>query len=288
MVDGWEAGPTEAGPALEPWETPVWVLDEDERITYVNEAAGHLFATPRRKLQGRSFWSEVPASVEEAYREAFDQVHEKGKTAEFRLRCPLNDGWFRIQAYPLENRVSVHAHDITEEVRQRQELEMRERALRDAYEITADREASPREMIERLLARMRTTLGTDLATLSRVDREAGTYRFLAVDAEEPGRLPRGEEVDLTELPNCAEVARTEQTLVVQDVEEQAPELAEPAWGIQAYLGAPVWVGEEFFGTFCFHSRERRSGGFDEWEVTSVDLFSDWIGVELERAGGWPG
>lgn len=281
MVGGREVGSVVGTRPGGRWDTPVWVLDADERFAYVNESAERLFDQPQRKLEGKPFWSAVPEDVEDRYREAFAEVDDGGETAEFELRCPVLDGWFRIEAYPFGDRLAVHAHEITDEVRRRRELERRERALRDAHEIAADREASSEERIRRLLASIRGTLGTEFATLSRIDREGGTYESLYVDASDPDAASEGEEVPLPQMRSCADVAQSEQTLVLRDVEEQAPRLADSR-GIESYLGTPVHVGDELFGTLCFYSTEPRDEAFSDWEITYVGLFADRVAVELER------
>ncbi|SEH62667.1 Signal transduction histidine kinase [Halopenitus malekzadehii] len=48
------------------------------------------------------------------------------------------------------------------------------------------------------------------------------------------------------------------------------------------MGAPVYVDDEVYGTFCFYDTEPRDGQFSEWEVTLVDLLSQWVSYELQR------
>lgn len=288
MVEGVERLADEMAASEDRWRTPVFAVDEDWRFTYLNDTAERLFESSARKLEGKSVWPEIAEPVRDTYRETFEAAIEASASVETEIRCPRRQSWFRVRAYPLATGVSVHLEDLSGRLRRELELELREQALRDAHEITTDRRAGTRTKVQRLLGLVRATLGTELATLSRVDPDAGAYRFLAADADEDaGPLPVNEQVPLMELPNCAEVVRTEQTIALHDVDEQAPELSDPTWGIQAYLGAPVWMDEELYGTFCFYSTERRSQAFSDWEVTYVDLFSDWVGTELERAGGWP-
>lgn len=74
---------------------------------------------------------------------------------------------------------------------------------------------------------------------------------------------------------------TEQSLVVKDVEGDASELVSSR-GIASYLGTPVFVDEEIYGTFCFYGTEERAEGFTEWDFTFVEFLGNWVSGELEQ------
>ena len=54
-------------------------------------------------------------------------------------------------------------------------------------------------------------------------------------------------------------------------------------GIERYVGTPVVVQEDVYGTFCFYDREPRSEPFSTWQVTLVELMGNWVSYERERA-----
>jgi len=166
---------------------------------------------------------------------------------------------------------------------QRTELEARERALSSAYEVITDPDRSFSEQVNDLLAVVREATGTDYATLSRV--RGDEYVFESVFAPEGADLQVGDTVDLS-WTNCERVVECERTLVLNDVESDAPELADRPgnadWGISCYLGSPVFVGGEVYGTFCFYDKEARTQDFTDWQVAFVDLLGNWVSSELER------
>jgi signal transduction histidine kinase len=88
------------------------------------------------------------------------------------------------------------------------------------------------------------------------------------------------------VTNCERVVLTEETLVLGNVAEEAPELADRAGnrelGINCYLGTPVIVDDEVYGTFCFYDTDARTEPFSDWEVTLVDLMGRWVSAALER------
>ncbi|RDI70827.1 PAS domain S-box protein [Halopelagius longus] len=168
-------------------------------------------------------------------------------------------------------------------VDQRAELQKREQTLRNAYEVIADPDLSFDERIDDLLRIVREAVGTEYATLSRVHEDE--YVFEAIDTSSEAGFKPGDSIPLS-ATNCERVVEMERTLVLRDVATDAPELADRAgnaeWGITNYLGAPVLVDGEVYGTFCFYGTDERTEKFTDWEATFVDILSNWVGNEFER------
>ena len=200
-----------------------------------------------------------------------------GKTLEWRLSPSPGD--------------AVGAVAVGRETADNRERTQRERALRRAYEVVADADLTLDEKIDDLLQIVRETLETDFATLSHVKDDE--YVIAALDGPEDVSLngPDGTPVEVNdsiplESTNCERVVNTGETLAFGDVERDALGLAErpvnAEMGISSYVGTPVVVGEETYGTFCFYDLETRAEEFSEWEITFVELLGSWVGNELER------
>ncbi|WP_276301731.1 GAF domain-containing sensor histidine kinase [Halorussus lipolyticus] len=261
----------------------VFALDDEWRFTYLNEEAEEVLQRDEDDLLGAVVWEAFPEASDSTFRDAYERAMATQRPVTFEEFYPPLDTWFEVRAYPSETGLSVYFSDITERVTQRNRLEGREAALRRAYEVIADPDRALSEQIDALLEVVRDTVDTDYATLSRVTGD--TYRFEAIAAPDDADLSPGDTVPL-ETTNCERVVETEETLVLDDVAEDAPELADRAgnaeWGISRYLGAPVSVGGDVYGTFCFYDTEAREDDFSEWEVTFVELLSNWVSAELER------
>ena len=160
----------------------------------------------------------------------------------------------------------------------------RVRVLREMYEIVADRGRSFHEQVEALLALGRAELDTAYGTLSRIEGEEYVFEVVDADEDDDG-IEAGDVVPLA-ATNCEVAASTEQTLVLGDVARDAPGQTDRAgyqkWGISCYIGAPVFVEEGVYGTFCFYDTTPRNGQFSDWEVTLVDLMSRWVSYELQH------
>jgi len=150
------------------------------------------------------------------------------------------------------------------------------------YNIISNRDRPFEEQVEALLELGRQELDVAYGTLSRI--QGDDYVFEIVDADDDA-IQAGDVVPVS-ATNCEIAASRRETLVLGDVERDAPEETDRAgyteWGIACYLGAPVFVDTDVYGTFCFYGTEPRDGQFSEWEVTLVDLMSRWVGYELQR------
>jgi GAF domain-containing protein len=263
-------------------------LDDEWRFTYLNEQARRAVCdamdedATAEELCGRVIWDAIPDLVgtqfEEGYREAMATQSQVSFEAEYE---PL-DTWFEVTAYPSDSGLSLYFRDVTERRRRREEIENRETVLREMYEVISDQERSFEARVEGLLAIGCRELGTDFGTLSRVrDSE---YVFEVVRAPDD-TIEAGDVVDLA-ATSCERVVLSEQRLVAGDVARDHPELAEKTgyteWGISCYLGTPVTVDDDVYGTFCFYDTDTRQEQFSDWEVTLVDIMGRWVGSALER------
>ena len=267
---------------LERVSDAVFELDEDWRFTYCNDQAETLFQRDRADLLGEAIWKEFPRLTDSPFQWEHEHAMETQEAVTFETHSPPQDGWFEIRAYPSETGLSVYVRDITDPDDRQQEVENREQALRRANEIMAAADQPFSQQIDSLLEVVRTTVGTKFATLSRVNEDAGEYTFEHVAAPETVDLEAGDTTPLETLPNCSRVVETAETLVLQDVKSEAPERVDPEWGIACYLGTPVIVHGDVYGTFCFYGMEARTEAFSDWEVSFIGLLSNWVSNELEH------
>jgi PAS domain S-box-containing protein len=178
--------------------------------------------------------------------------------------------------------VGAIGRDITLRYRQREIIETREEILHEMYDIISDQRLSFAEQVHSLLKLGREELGTAYGTLSRI--EGTEYIFEVVDTDDDS-IQAGDTAPVS-ATNCEIAASTRETLVLGDVERDAPEETDRAgyteWGIACYIGAPVVIDEDVYGTFCFYDTAPRDGQFSSWEVTLVDFMSRWVSYELQR------
>ncbi|MFC7070743.1 sensor histidine kinase [Halobaculum lipolyticum] len=265
----------------------VFALDDDWRFTYLNDAGHRVIreaatAAPDDELLGRRIWDVIPEAVDTEFYDRYVEAMETQDAVEFdAFYAPLST-WFEVRAYPSASGLSVFFRDVTAEHRQREVLETRQESLRTITETIADGDLSFEERVDALLAVGQDVLDTEYGTLSRIRDDR--YVFEVVRGLD-GVVETGDSIDLADT-SCERVVATEGTLVLDDVERDAPDIAARAgnveMGINCYLGVPVVVNDEVYGTFCFYDREPRTEPFADWQVTLVDLMAEWVSSALER------
>lgn len=209
-------------------------------------------------------------------------LSEKGQVHNEELKVTTLSGdtlWVSVTARVVdtggERCFDALVQDITDRRR-------REDVLREMHTIISARDQTFEEQVQALLELGRAELGTEYGTLSEI--RGDDYVFKIVAADDDG-IQAGDVVPVS-ATNCEIAASSEQTLVLGDVERDAPEETDRTgyteWGISCYIGAPVMIDDDVYGTFCFYDTDPRSGQFSTWEVTLVDLMSRWVGYELQR------
>jgi len=252
------------------------VADDDGRYIDANQSACDLFGLEKQELLGRSIREFVPDyDFDAAWKQFEDSTLDRGV-----IRIVRDDGEERVVEYVATADIVSGEHlSVLRDVTDR---ENREWILREMYNIISNRDQPFEEQVEALLELGRQELDVAYGTLSRIDGE--DYVFEVVDADDDA-IRAGDVVPVS-ATNCEIAASTEQTLVLGDIERDAPEETDRAgyaeWGISCYLGAPVFIDDDVYGTFCFYDTAPREGQFSDWEVTLVDLMSRWVGYELQR------
>ena len=260
-------------------------VDGSWRVTFIDSRAQDILDVDADAVLDRDFWEVFPRVRDGEFEAVYREVMESRVPEEIEAYYGPLDGWLAVYVYPdFDGGLSFYFRDITERKTRERMLEHRQHVLREVYEIIADRDRSFTDQVESLLALGREELAVEFGTLSRI--EGDDYIPEIVDADDEDLIRPGEAMPLS-ATNCEVAAAKEQTLVFGDIERDAPGLADRAgytdWGFSCYLGAPVFLDGEVYGTFCFYDTEPRAGQFSEWEVTLVDLLSRWVSYGLQVA-----
>jgi len=263
-------------------------LGPDGEVTYLNERARSLIAPAFDDpedgfdLVGTSLWSELPQARETELHDYFHKAMREQREFSYEAYYGPLDQWFQVRVYPSETGVSVFFKDVTEQRQRRDRLERQEQALREMYETVSRTELSFEDRVGDLLDTGRDVLGVEYATLSHVEEDE--YVFEVVRSP-PDTIEAGDTIDLAET-NCERVVMETEPLNVGDVTVDAPELTDregfTELGISCYLGAPISVGGDTYGTLCFYDTDPRDEQFSDWERTLVELMSRWVGTALDR------
>ena len=262
----------------------VVTVDADNTIRRANSATREVFGYDPAELIGESLGVLMPAETVDRQQAALDRYLETGeRRMDWRgVELPgVTKGGERIDiSISIAEHTTGRERRFTGVIRDVTERKRREQALRAANEIITDADLDLDAKTEALLSIAREAVGTAFATLSEaVDDQ---YLFDTVISPADAALESGHVAPLGET-NCERVIESGETLCLDDIPAQRPELCNRGTlGVESYLGAPVVVDGEVTGTFCFYDTEPRDDPFTDWQVTFVEHLAAWVGDELER------
>ncbi|MFB6179542.1 MAG: PAS domain S-box protein [Halorientalis sp.] len=163
-----------------------------------------------------------------------------------------------------------------------EQLEATNRALRELRAILTDHDGDFETKLQRLLVVGCEQFELDIGALSRIDGD----RYEVIGAvDDSGTITSGDVYD-TDETLCARTVQGEPTDVVAiqdlDTDEYDTQLADGTEPVRAYIGTPVVVDGETYGTVAFASRTPRAEAFTERDRRFLTLLAQWLGSELER------
>jgi len=265
-----------------------FAVDDDWQFTYLNERGREMVCeaigteASIGELLGQNIWEAAPEAVGTEFYDQYHRAMAEQEAVSFDAYYEPVSKWLEVRAYPSPTGLSVYFRDVTERHEREESLAERERVLKEVYRVIAEKETTFEAKVEQLLDIGQAVLGTDCAALSHIDGE--DYIFEIVKDPDGGADP-GDVVPLS-ATNCERAVVEERTLVLSDIASDAPELTDRAgfteMGISCYLGTPLVVDGEVYGTFCFYDRTPRPEPFSDWEVTLVELMGNWVSYEQER------
>lgn len=203
----------------------------------------------------------------------------------------LRDGepvqWLAICAAPLRHPGEERPYaavqtfaDVTD--RKSGELAVRqaEERLRRLHELSTARNLTMADRMDALMRLGGECFNLPAGMLSRLSEE----QFEVLYAASGENLPAAGEVCGMKDTYCARVLHAERPLARKHIGEtdwhEIPIYA--AFGLESYIGAPLWVNGRAYGTLCFYSTEPRATPFTEADLEFVRLMAQWAEGELTR------
>lgn len=169
--------------------------------------------------------------------------------------------------------------ELAERKRMEQELRESEASLRALYEATSSNRDFE-QCIQELLRVGCQQFGLEMGILSHVEGD----RYDVIAAQLPNQLTiKGITVRLQQT-YCDEVIRIQKPLclLAAGTSKWQDHPCYTSFRIESYLGAPVWVKDQLYGTLNFSSQSPRQHPFKAMHRELLRLMAQWIGHEIER------
>ncbi len=164
---------------------------------------------------------------------------------------------------------------------QRQRLAIVNRSLRLLNDIAALGGSNAREKLKSALNLGAEHFGLELGVLSRVTGDDFTVEHCFAP---PGHAVAPGAVFDLENTFCAATLNTRNVLALGDVAASplADHPSRKAFGLGAYIGVPLSVQGQPYGTICFASPSAYAGEFDDQDFEFMRLLSRWAGQVLNE------
>lgn len=256
---------------------------------YASPASYSLLGYEPEELQNRSVYDFVHPQDWSILSQSYSTVMEAPVTATITYRIRHKDDryvWFETssrtvrhpQTQQVQEIVSV-SRDITERKQVERDLRESESSIRNLYRITSSHQLTFEQQLQGLLAMGRRSFGMNVAVLSKV--EGNRYEVIA--AQSPHNAICAREVFSLSDTYCWETIHSKETIYFESVRLSGlPHRQHPKVSVEAYIGTPVIVAEEIYGTLSFASTVPRQEPFRAVDRELLQLMAQWIGGELER------
>ena len=259
----------------------VLALDEEWRLTFLNEQAEQLVGHTADSLLGTELWAAFPGLEETEIHDRYHRAVETGEPVSFETHYEPFESTFDIRAYPSETGLTVYFRDVTEQRRTETELRAAVDALRDLYTVASDRGLSFAAKRKQLLELGSSYLGIPYGFVTEIDSGRQSIQASVGDHR---LLQAGESCPLEES-YCRKTVTTEDgflAVVHAGESDRAPDTAHDVFELETYIGDRIVVNDELYGTVCFASDSPRDREFSRMERTFVEVLARWLSYELEQ------
>ncbi len=246
----------------------------DFRYIAANAANHFLIGLTPKQIVGSTVLELFPQLRDDGVLTLYRDVVEHGRSAEFELHFTSegNGVWFQVSVNRSgPDEIAVTYTDVTETKRIQQ-------VLSDLNTI-ASAETALEQTINDVLNLGRRAFGCAHAILSDVSAETFVVRGVVSDFPEVDsgatRFPLSSTL-------CSDVVEQRKVIACHDLggQNDAHHPAMPSVDVGRYIGAPILISDELFGTICFFDTAPKSRAFSDTEIEMVRAMAQTLSARI--------
>ncbi|MTI45073.1 PAS domain S-box-containing protein/diguanylate cyclase (GGDEF)-like protein [Roseibium hamelinense] len=256
-------------------------IDRDGTCIFINEIGASWYGGTPDELVGTKFRESLPEEAQEKNRKLVDECLA-GNTVQTEMETTFPDGETRIVEIEYTPKYDDHG-DITGLITLSTDITRRKRTeetLAELYSITSTRELSHEEKINLILKLGCEHFNLPFGIISHIIDN----RYTVVRAESPNNeINVGDAFDIGDT-YCALTVAADGPVAI-DAMKSSPYAGHPCYAmfkLETYIGTPIVVDGEPYGTINFTSPDARITGFSQTDREIIRQFADWVGHEIAR------
>ncbi len=191
--------------------------------------------------------------------------------------------WLSLAEYVDDSDGELLRQGLAINVSEREELlakvQIHSERLRTLWRLATERDTMETDRLRQMLRLGLDTLGMEVAMISQHVEGMLHVRY---KVGTPILFEEGKAGPLTDSL-CRETLRYQRSQFIEDLStrhEYAASRLISDWQLRVYISAPIWVGNQLFGTLTFFDRRPHPQGFSEEDKVFVELLAAWFGKML--------
>ncbi|HET9343545.1 MAG TPA: EAL domain-containing protein [Candidatus Eremiobacteraceae bacterium] len=261
-------------------QTPVAVIgwDSEGRIASWNPAAESIFGFTESEAlgkDGQALLGRPRPGGAQGSRVTRDATTKAGT----HIICEWNDTPLVAVDGSLVGATSM-VQDVTDRMRAQEALRDSEAAIRSLYEVTSAPHIDHYDKVDAVLAMGCAFFHLPSGIITRIDGD----ELEILSAQYPDeRFKRGARFKLATMYSGRVVAAGE-TVAIHDgrTPDWESHPAHQTFKLEAYIGTPLRVSGQVYGTISFAGPEPRATPFSETEIDFIRLIAQWLGLAIEH------
>ncbi|WP_185156259.1 PAS domain S-box protein, partial [Fulvivirga kasyanovii] len=256
----------------------------------INEALYTATGYTKEEFLNLSFWDITPKEYEKHEAIQLKNLEKAGRYGPYEKEYIRKDGsryavLLNGIAYRDQNGQKLILsiiQNIEDRKKKEEQLIRQQQALKALNEINALSETDVKEQLRKALKLGLDFLELDMAIISRIDKKENTYTIL-VQYTRQNTLTDDMVFELGKT--YCDLTLTQMSLVAINEMKSSKYSGHPCYGefkLETYIGVPIQLNNEVFGTINFSSPQKNNRPFEESEKEFIQLLSRWVNSTLER------
>lgn len=262
----------------------IWFKDDKNRILRLNKRAAEFMRLSVNEAIGTNIYDFYPKSAKKYHEDDLSIINSGRPKFNIIEQYKSRNGeqmWSKTDKIPYYNEetkergVFVISEDITDIVEE-------ENFIKELYKLYTDKTLELNDKINKSLEFACNFLKTNLALISNITLETNEYKIDYVYDEE--KILNNNKVFALSDTFCFKSVIISDATYIDEIEftEFSNSRFYRDYRFRSYIGVPIYIDNQLYGTIAFFSTHQRFTPFTEQHKKVVKILSNWLSYEFFR------